>query len=131
MKPVAAWSLVAAALIAGWLGYGWRGIVLALTVIVFWLLLQFSRTLRVMRKAAGAPVGHVESAVMLHSKLRQGMTLAQILALTGSLGERMPATDDGAVDEWRWADAGGATVNVRMRDGRLLGWKLDRPEAGS
>ena len=131
MKPVAAWSLVAAALIAGWLGYGWRGIVLALTVIVFWLLLQFSRTLRVMRKAAGAPVGHVESAVMLHSKLRQGMTLAQILALTGSLGERMPSTDDGAVEEWRWFDAGGATVNLRMRDGRLLGWKLDRPEAGS
>ena len=131
MKPVAAWSLVAAALIAGWLGYGWRGIVLALTVLVFWLLLQFSRTLRVMRKAAGAPVGHVESAVMLHSKLRQGMTLAQILALTGSLGERMSSTDDGAVEEWRWFDFGGATVNVRMRDGRLLGWKLDRPEAGS
>jgi hypothetical protein len=131
MKPLAAWSLVAAALLAGWFGYGWRGIVLALTVIVFWLLLQLSRTLRVMRKAAGAPVGHVESAVMLHSKLREGMTLAQILALTGSLGERAPSTDDGAVEEWRWCDAGGATVNVRMSDGRLLGWKLDRPEAGS
>lgn len=127
MKPVAAWSLVAAALIAGWLGYGWRGIVLALTVIVFWLLLQFSRTLRVMRKAAGAPVGHVESAVMLHSKLRQGMTLAQILALTGSLGERIASPGDVAEEQWRWRDEGGAAVTVRMHDGGLLSWTLDRP----
>ncbi len=128
MKPVAAWSLAAAALVAGWLGYGWRGIVLALTVIVFWLLLQFSRTLRVMRKAAGAPIGHVASAVMLHSRLREGMTLAQILALTGSLGERIAAPGDAAEEQWRWRDEGGAAVTVRMRDGRLFGWTLDRPQ---
>ena len=128
MKPVAAWSLAAAALVAGWLGYGWRGIVLALTVIVFWLLLQFSRTLRVMRKAAGAPIGHVASAVMLHSKLREGMALAQILALTGSLGERIAPPGDAAEEQWRWRDEGGAAVTVRMGDGRLLGWTLDRPQ---
>jgi hypothetical protein len=128
MKPLAAWGLGGAALAAGWFSYGWRGGVLALTVIVFWLLLQFSRTLRVMRRAAGSPIGHVASAVMLHSRLRAGMTLAQILALTGSLGERIASPGPDAEEGWRWRDEGDAAVSVRMRDGRLLRWTLDRPE---
>jgi hypothetical protein len=101
--------------------------VLALTVIAFWLLLQLSRTLREMRKAAGAPVGHVESAVMLHSKLRKGMTLAQILALTGSLGERVEPPPAGADDGWRWSDAGGASVTAALVGGHLRNWALARP----
>ncbi|HRI18749.1 MAG TPA: hypothetical protein PL196_09520, partial [Burkholderiaceae bacterium] len=93
---------------------------LAFTLIVFWLLLQFSRALRALRKAAGAPVGHVDSAVMLHSKLRAGMTLPQVLALAGSLGERLPAADDQAEEAWRWRDPGGSDVTVNLRGGRLV-----------
>ena len=130
LNPLASWGLALAALAAGWLSYGWQGIVLALTVIVFWLLLQFSRALRVLRKAADAPVGRVASAVMLHSRLREGMTLAQILALTGSLGERIAAPGDVAEEQWRWRDEGGAAVTVRMHDGGLLSWTLDRPAPG-
>jgi hypothetical protein len=36
-------ALAVAALGLGYTSYGWRGVVLAVTVVVFWLLLQFSR----------------------------------------------------------------------------------------
>ena len=36
----------ALALAASWQAYGWPGIALAFSVVVFWLLLQFSRSLR-------------------------------------------------------------------------------------
>jgi hypothetical protein len=45
-------------------------VVLAVTVVVFWLLLQFSRALRVMRRPPARPVGTVPNAVMLHARLR-------------------------------------------------------------
>ena len=86
MNPVIGWSLAALAVALGHLQWGWRGVVLAVTVIVFWLLLQFGRALRVLRAAGQAPVGHVQSAVMLNAKLHPGLRLPQILALTRSLG---------------------------------------------
>jgi hypothetical protein len=132
VRPLASWGLALAALAAGWLSYDWRGVVLALTVIVFWLLLQFSRALRVLRKAADAPVGQVASAVMLHSKLREGMTLPQVLAITRSLGVRVtePPPEAPADEVWRWSDAGGVGVSLLLRAGRLRSWTLDRPEQG-
>ncbi len=128
MNPVANWSLAAAALVAGWFAYGWQGLVLAVTAIVFWLLLQFSRALRAMRKAASAPVGRVASAVMLHSRLREGMTLVQVLALTGSLGERVAPPAEGAEESWRWRDAGEASVTIHLRGGQTRHWALQRPD---
>ena len=127
MNPVVSWGLAAAALAAGWFAYGWPGLVLAVSVIVFWLLLQFSRALRAMRKAGAAPIGRVASAVMLHSRLRQGMTLVQVLALAGSLGERVgPAAAD-AEESWCWRDDGDTSVTVNLRRGRIVSWKLTRP----
>jgi hypothetical protein len=133
IKPLAAWTLAFAALAAGWLSYGWRGLVLAFTVIVFWLLLQFSRALRALRKAAGAPVGHVDSAVMLHSRLREGMTLAQVLVLTRSLGNRVADRREAPaeVEAWRWSDAGGVTVLVELNGGKVSRWQLERPPRAS
>ena len=49
------WALATLAVAVGWWQMGWMGVVLAITVTVFWLLLQFSRSLRVMRNAADAP----------------------------------------------------------------------------
>ena len=43
------WGLAAAAVAVGYAGYGWPGVVLALGVVVFWLLLQFNRALRALR----------------------------------------------------------------------------------
>ncbi len=125
MDPRIGWALAAAALGAGWLGYGWRGIVLALTVVAFWLLLQFSRTLRVLRAAAQRPVGQVDSAVMLHSKLQTGMRLADVIKLAGSLGRKV----GDAPQRFAWSDAGHVEVVVDFgRDGCCTGWTIMRPQ---
>jgi len=92
---------------------------------VFWLLLQFSRALRAVRNAAGAPVGSVRSAVMLNVRLKPGMTLPQVLALTGSLGQQAPAPD--GEETWCWQDAGGVEARLAFRGNRLLRWELRRP----
>jgi hypothetical protein len=119
------WGLAMLALAAGYASYGWRGVVLALTVIVFWLLLQFSRALRVLRNAAGAPVGSVKSAVMFNAKLSVGQRLPELLKLTGSLGRRIGDTPEA----WAWADGGGDEVQVTLVGGRVTEWRLVRAEA--
>ena len=42
-----------------------------------------------MRLAAGAPVGHVHSAVMLHAGLGAGMPMMDVVKLTRSLGRKV------------------------------------------
>jgi len=93
---------------------------------VFWLLLQFSRSLRVLQRAGRAPVGHVDSALMLHSKLQAGMTLLQVLTLTRSLGQRLGQGE--ATEVWGWSDAGGASVRLELRGGKLQRWTLHRAD---
>ncbi|HWH81926.1 MAG TPA: hypothetical protein VNU71_06795 [Burkholderiaceae bacterium] len=124
MNPAVGWSLAAAALVAGWFSYRWPGLALAATVVVFWLLLQFNRSVRVMRDASGSAVGSVPSAVMLHSKLRPGLTLLQIVTLTKSLGRRTSESPE----IWAWGDASGARVQVEFdAKGRCARWTLERP----
>lgn len=127
LNPVLGWSLAGLAFVAGYVAWGWRGLVLALTVTVFWLLLQFSRSLRVLRTAGANPVGRVASAVMLHSRLEPGMTLLQVVTLTHSLGRRV--TEDPEV--WGWADDGGASLELQFERGRLKRWQLHRTDDGA
>lgn len=122
MNPVLGWALAVLAVAVGFAAWGWQGVVLAITVIVFWMLLQFSRVLRVMRGAAGRPVGHIDNAVMLNAKLKPGLRLIEVLPLTGSLGEKL--ADD--PETFRWTDAGGDAVRVELRKGRVTAWHLDR-----
>ncbi len=123
MNAALGWGLALLAFVAGYVSYGWRGVLLALTVVVFWLLLQFSRSLRVLRDAAGRPVGSVASAVMLHAGLHQGMRLPQVLKLTKSLGHKLA---DEPNETFAWTDAAGDSVHVKLRDGRLASWTLHR-----
>lgn len=123
MNPILGWGLAFVALVSGWLSYGWQGVVLVVTVIVFWLLLQFSRALRVMKDAGTAPKGRVGSAVMLNAKLKSGMTLMQVLALTRSLGDRVRETPE----TWAWRDDGDSHVTLVFERGRLQRWELVRP----
>ena len=125
MNPWVGWGLAVLGIAAGYVGWGWPGVVLGITVLVFWLLLQFSRSLRVLKKAAGSPVGHVDSAVMLHSKLKPGMTLMQVLVLTRSLGSRQSETPK----RWGWADSGGARVCLEFDGGKLRSWDLVRDDS--
>jgi hypothetical protein len=117
------WLLALVAHVAGWLLYGWPGVAMAFSATVFWLLLQFSRALRAMREAGGAPVGQVASAVMLNARLRAGMRLVDIIRLTRSLGEKL----GDAPETFRWTDAGGVAVTVEMQGGRCARWSLQRP----
>jgi hypothetical protein len=123
MNPILGWALVAVFVALAWQQYGWQGVLFALTVVVFWLLLQFSRTVRAMRLAGQAPVGHVDSAVMLNAKLRPGMTMLQVIGLTKSLGRKLDAGDD----DWAWSDEGGSTVRLHFTGGKLARFELDRP----
>jgi hypothetical protein len=125
MNHLLSWGLALAALVAGYVGWGWPGLVLAVTVLVFWLLLQFSRALRVMRLAAGRPKGSVDSAVMLQARLQKGMRLAQVMRLTGSFGLVHSPEADGK-ESFQWADTSGSTVTVHLDQGRVSTWTLKR-----
>lgn len=97
---------------------------MAVSVIVFWLLLQFSRAMRVMKIAVQAPKGCIDSAVMLNAKLKAGMTLMQVITITKSLGERVGETPE----TWAWRDGGDSRVTLVFEGGKLAHWQLIRPE---
>lgn len=125
MQAALGWALAVAALAAGYVSYGWPGVVLALTVVVFWLLLQFSQALRTLRIASQRPVGRVPNAVMLNARLDAGMRLPRVLRLTLSLGRRV--SDEPEV--WAWADDNGDEVHVELQGGRVARWALHRASA--
>ncbi|MFO1339012.1 MAG: hypothetical protein U1F53_12435 [Burkholderiaceae bacterium] len=120
---IVGWALGSLAVAVGYVQWGWQGVLLAVTLVVFWLLLQFSRSLRSLRDAGAAPLGHVPSAVMLHARLRPGLSLPEVLRLTGSLGRKV--ADD--PETFVWEDDAGVRLQAEMRDGRLAAWSLQRP----
>lgn len=125
------WLLVVAAFAAGYVSYGWPGVALAATATVFWLLLQFNRSVRVLKDAGSRPKGRVGNAVMLHARLQPGMTLPQVLKLTRSLGHELPASERpaehaAAEDAFFWADDHGDEVRVVLQAGRLVAHELRR-----
>ncbi len=124
-------TLAVIAVALGYLQYGWMGVLLALSVVVFWLLLQFTRALRAMRTAGNAPVGHVASAVMLQAKLKKRMRLMDVILLTQSLGEKVGDAAAGGLETFRWTDASGAAVVVTLQQGRVSDWVFSRPVASS
>lgn len=131
MKPSLGGALAIAALVAGYLSYGWRGLVLALTVIAFWLLLQFSRTLRVLRSAAQSPLGHVDNAVMFNARLSTGLRLPEVIAMTRSLGRKVGDATAQGREAFVWRDGGGDEVELIFVDGRCTQWFLRRHGAAA
>ena len=123
----AGWLLAVAGLVVGYTTLGWQGLVVAVTAIMFWLLLQFSRALRAVRNAADAPLGQLRSAVMVNARLRSGMTLPQVLAQTGSLGAKVETPAAAGEEVWRWEDAGQIELSLVFDAGRLVRWDLRRP----
>ena len=129
MNPFLGWALAALAVAAGWQLFGWHGLLLGITLVVFWLVLQFNRSVRVMKNAAGSPIGHVDSAVMLNAKLGAGMQMLQVVTLTRSLGKRVDGGATADAEVFAWTDAGGAQVRVTFHGGRCQSWALQRPES--
>jgi hypothetical protein len=138
MNSKLGWLLVAVAFAAGGWYHGWQGLVMAFTVTVFWLLLQFGRALRVMKNATEKPVGHVANAVMFQAKLLRHMTMLQVVGLTKSLGQKVSDasgadhandTTNTGNDIWRWTDAAGDSVVLTFTKGKLTMWALQRAQA--
>jgi hypothetical protein len=126
LSAVLGWGLALATLVVGWLAYGLPGVVLAITVVAFWLILQFSRALRALRMASGRPVGQVDNAVMLHAKLRNGLRMVEVLRLTRSLGTPLHTGVQVTDESFGWQDTGGDRVEVDLHQGRVKAWRLLR-----
>jgi hypothetical protein len=142
MNPLFGWVLALVLVIVGWKSYGLAGLALAASVIVFWLMLQFSRVMRVMNTAGANPIGRVGSAVMLTTKLRRKQQMVNVVQLTRSLGHRIDPPLDPNESEadsrrtmatteretWAWTDDGDVQVHVVFFKGRVESWSLVRPE---
>lgn len=123
-------ALIAAALLFwGHRQFGWAGVAAVAGGLLMWLLLHFTRLMAVMRRAARRPIGHVDSAVMLNARLSAGLPLVSVVGLAHALGELR--TPEGVQPEvYRWTDPGGASVQARFAQGKLLDWGLRRPGDG-
>jgi hypothetical protein len=66
---------------------------------------------------------------MLNAKLRSGVNLVHVVALTRSLGT-LESSKDAQPEVFRWTDGSQATVRCKFTDGKLSQWELQRaPEA--
>lgn len=122
--PVLGVVMVAAA----WRAYGWAGVALVATGLMMWALLHFTRLTHVLKKAADRPVGYVASAVMLNAKLKPGVNLLHVIAMTQALGELLSPKDE-QPEIYRWTDQGGSYVTCEFANGKLVKWALHRPPA--
>lgn len=122
LVPLGAVGLV----LAAYRAYGWAGMALAAGALVMWLLLHYNRVMHVLKRAADRPIGFVDSAVMLNAKLRPGVNLLHVMALTRSLGELL-SEKDSQPEVFRWTDASDSSVICEFQHGRLARWELKRP----
>jgi hypothetical protein len=106
--------------------FGWPGVAAVATGLVMWVLLHFTRMMQVLKRAANRPIGYVDSAVMLNAKLKPGMTMLHVVAMTRALGERL-STKDEQPEIFRWGDAGLSHVTCTFVGGKLTHHELFRP----
>jgi hypothetical protein len=91
-----------------------------------WILLHFTRLMRVLQRAAQRPIGYLDSAVMLHVKLKPGMTLMHVIAMTRALGE-LRSEKDAQPEVYRWTDSTDSWVECTFAGGRLTAHQMHRP----
>ena len=112
--------------IGAWRQFGWPGIAMAAGGVVMWILLHFTRLMTILKKASQRPIGHVASAVMLNAKLKKGMSLMHVIAMTKSLGNLQTAKDE-QPEVFTWTDSGQSVVTCTFVGGKLADWTLGRP----
>jgi hypothetical protein len=106
--------------------YSWAGVAGVVTVLVMWLLLHFTRMMQVLKRAANRPIGYVDSAVMLNAKLKPGMTLMHVVAMTRALG-KLQSDKDAQPELYRWTDGTDSHVTCTFVGGKLAHHALFRP----
>ena len=124
--------LIPLAIIGGaalaWQSSCWKGIVVIVSVLMFGILLHFSRMMQVLKRAANRPIGYVDSAVMLNAKLKPGATLLHAVALTRSLG-LLKSIKGEQPEVFEWKDGSESVVTCTFVGGKLAHHVLDRPSA--
>ena len=113
--------------VVAWRSYQWPGVALVGSGIVMWVLLHFTRILTVLKRATDRPIGSVASAVMLNAKLKKGVNLMHVIAMTRSLGA-LQSEKDAQPEVFRWTDNGDSHVTCTFTGGKLTEWALHRPE---
>ena len=113
--------------LVGYASAGWPGVAAVVGGLVMWALLHFTRLMNVMKKAANRPMGYVGSAVMLNARLKPGVNLMQVMAMTQSRGERLSA-ENAQHGVYRWTDGTQSHVTCGFANGRLQKWTLERPQ---
>jgi len=106
--------------------YGLGGVAIALGGAVMWVLMHYTRLMQVLKRANNNPIGYVGSAVMLNAKLRPGVPMLHVLALTRALGEQLSAKDE-QPEVFRWTDGSKSHVTAEFLNGKLVKWTLYRP----
>lgn len=124
------WPILGVGVVAlAYRGWGWAGVALAATGIVMWMLLHFTRMVKVLQRASDRPIGYCDSAVMLNAKLRPGVNLLHVMAMTRAMGELL-SPKDAQPEIYRWTDPGQSFVTCEFANGKLRGWELTRPPQG-
>lgn len=133
------WALAALAAALGWHQAGGLGLLAVFSAVVFWLLLLWSRSLRVLRMVASQPKGQVVDAARLAAGLRPGLPAVELYGRARALGEPQPAWPDEPAPPappeagdgvMRWQDPMGRRLWAEVRQGRLARWRLDPPAPG-
>ena len=124
--PIGAVGLTAWA----WQSMGWMGVAMVFSGGVMWLLLYFTRLVQIMKRASKRPMGYVDSAVMLNAKLKTGLSLMHVIALTRALGQ-LETEKDAQPEVFVWRDGTESVVRCTFLHGKLQSWDLTRPEAES
>ena len=111
-----------------WQTMQWMGVALVLSGGVMWLLLYFTRLVQIMKRASKRPIGYVDSAVMLNAKLKTGLSLMHVIAMTRALGQ-LETEKDAQPEVFAWRDGSESQVRCTFLHGKLQSWALTRPEA--
>ncbi len=109
--------------------YGWAGVAAVATGLVMWMLLHFTRMMTVLKRAANRPIGYVASAVMLNARLKPGMTLLHVIAMTRALGQ-LQSEKNAQPEVFRWTDGTDSHVTCTFVGGKLAHHELFRPTEG-
>jgi hypothetical protein len=110
-----------------WQTWGWLGVALVVSGGVMWVLLYFTRLVHIMKRAASRPIGYVDSAVMLNAKLKTGVSLMHVVAMTRALGQ-LETGKDAQPEVFSWKDGSESVVRCTFVNGKLAAWHLQRPE---